>query len=129
MLQQILSRIRENIPDVKIVPSPVKFLGEAVSYRFIPCRSENFRPCARLELRFISQSMQGAMKLYKAARRSVVSEYGTDKISEGTHIEEISQGASSGYISGTGLYYVKAGFLVNYPRDTDEKEVSHEQIR
>lgn len=92
-------------PGVLGVPSAV--------YRYYPLRSDGSLCTARLEVRVFHTSLSAAAAELEALRDAIVSDGDTGIVGSGGDtlvICQTDEGARSGYVRGTGLYYVKAGF-------------------
>ena len=115
MLKLILERIRETLPGTRIIPAPCAFRGNTVVYRYYSSASVGRRTSARLELRFVSDTLAGAMAMYSDVRGAIISDSDLDRVGEGVravHIQDIPEGSSSGYIRKSGMFFIKAGFAV-----------------
>lgn len=115
MLEAVLMKLRDALPGVRIIPAPSAFLTDTAVYRYFPGKSGGRRKSARLEVRFVSPSLAGAMAMYGSARSALVSEADFDRVGTGicaVHVEEAAEGSACGYIRKSGLYFVKSGFLL-----------------
>lgn len=113
MLDTIISAVCRICPDVRLFPAPGRVRGRCIIYRIRPSRSQGRRKSARLEMKFVGESLADAYSLYMRVRDAIVSRADERRIGEGVHalsVEEIAEGGRSGYIQKTGMYYVSAGF-------------------
>ena len=111
MLEAVLMKLKDALPGARIIPAPSAFLTDTAVYRYFPGKSGS----GRLEVRFVSPSLAGAMAMYGSVRSALVSEADYDRVGTGirtVHVEEVAEGSSCGYIRKSGLYFVKSGFLL-----------------
>ena len=109
MLEAVLMKLKDALPGARIIPAPSAFLTDTAG------KSGGRRKSGRLEVRFVSPSLAGAMAMYGSARSALVSEADFDRVGTGiraVHVEEVAEGSSCGYIRKSGLYFVKSGFLL-----------------
>ena len=115
MLEAVLMKLKDALPGARIIPAPSAFLTNTAVYRYFPGKSGGRRKSGRLEVRFVSPSLAGAMAMYGSVRSALVSEADFDRVGRGiraVHVEEVAEGSSCGYIRKSGLYFVKSGFLL-----------------
>ena len=113
MLEAVLMKLKDALPGARIIPAPSAFLTDTAVYRYFPGKSGGRRKSGRLEVRFVSPSLAGAMAMYGSARSALVSDF--DRVGPGiraVHVEEVAEGSSCGDIRKSGLYFVKSGFLL-----------------
>ncbi len=115
MLYKVLDRVAATL-DIPLYPAPARTFGSCAVYRWYPGQSDGVRSSGRLEIRVTAPHITDAAEKLELIRQAIVGE-GTSGISDGCGgtltVCRSNEGASSGYIRGSGLYYIKAGFDVN----------------
>lgn len=76
MLEAVLMKLKDALPGARIIPAPSAFLTDTAVYRYFPGKSGGRRKSGRLEVRFVSPSLAGAMAMYGSARSALVSKGG-----------------------------------------------------
>ena len=98
---------------VPLLPAPGNVGAPSAVYRYYPGKSDGALCTARLEVRVFHTSVSAAAAEIEALRRAIVSDGDTGIVGEGGDTVVVCQsdeGAHSGSVRGTGLYFVKAGF-------------------
>lgn len=115
MLTHLLQVIRDAVPGAEVTPAPGRHCGEAVIYRWYPGADDGSLRTSRLELRVTAERLRTVLDDLAAIREAIVSDGDVGVVGEGAAalaVTESSEGGGSGYLTGPGLYYVKAGFRV-----------------
>lgn len=114
MFEQIIEAIR-SAAGTEVTPAPHRRRAESVVYRWYPLTDDGSLATARLELRFMSESLAEAVSRLSRVKQQILSQGDSGVIGSGCDTLIVSQtpeGSGSGYARGSGLYFVKAGFLV-----------------
>ncbi len=98
---------------VPLTPAPGNLGIPSAVYRYYPGKTDGALCTARLEVRVFHTSIAEAAAEIDALCRAIVSDGDTGVVGE--HGDTIvvcqsDEGAGSGSVRGTGLYFVKAGF-------------------
>lgn len=98
---------------VSLSPAPAKAGKPAAVYRYYPGKSDGALCTARLEVRVFHDSLGAAAAEIDALTQAIVSDGDTGIVGSGGDTIVVcrsDEGAHSGFVRGTGLYFVKAGF-------------------
>ncbi|MCQ2423675.1 MAG: hypothetical protein MJ088_02110 [Clostridia bacterium] len=123
--ETLLAAVRE-AAGVPVCPVPLKTAGEAVVYRWYPGVDDGSLCRGRLELRFVAAHIADALRRVETVTRALVGEGDSAIVGEGASavlVIRVADGGGSGYCRGTGLYFVKAGFLAS--ARSGQGEASH----
>ena len=120
MFEQIMEAIR-SAAGTEVAAAPCRRRAESVVYRWYPLSDDGSLATARLELRFMSESLREAVERLSRVKGKILSQGDSGVIGTGSHTLVVSQtpeGSGSGYARGSGLYFVKAGFLIRGRSDS-----------
>ncbi|MBQ8746395.1 MAG: hypothetical protein IJZ08_00830 [Clostridia bacterium] len=98
---------------VPLMPAPGGLGVPSAVYRCFPGRSDGALCAARLEVRVFHHSLSAAAEEIEALSRAIVSDGDTGILGKGGDslvVCRTADGAGSGYLRGTDLYFVKAAF-------------------
>lgn len=114
MFEQILDAVK-GAAGTDLSAAPHKGRAESVVYRWFPLSDDGSLATARLELRFMSETLAAAVERLGRVKAAILSQGDSGVIGTGSRtlvVSQVAEGATSGYSRGRGLYFVKAGFLV-----------------
>ena len=112
MHDRLMAAVRDALT-VPLTPAPGRIGEPSAVYRCRPGRSDGALCTERLTVRVFHNSPAEAMEEIDALRRALVSDGDTGIVGTGGDalvICETDEGAAAGYVRGTALYYVQAGF-------------------
>ena len=101
---------------VPLTPAPARQAPPCAVYRYYPSGSDGMKRSAIFTVRVFAPTVEAAEEELNRLRRALVSDGDMGRIGDADDpllAQETSHHSLSGYVRGTGIYFLQAGFTIS----------------